>query len=156
MRQKKGKWNGLQPPGVEPRTPLAWATSALPQSHDSQTTANPHNPQLVPPVQHIWRILRVGGRPAVVAQWQSTGGSSQRCPGFNSRLLPVFSLSSIFTLWRLNSFISSLRQDPLSNKKQTNKQQEQVAKKSSEWRQAHVGMEPSKTSQTRWEMTQIF
>ena len=25
--------------------------------------------------------MRVGGRPAVVAQWQNTGGSSQRCPG---------------------------------------------------------------------------
>ena len=34
--------------------------------------------------------MRVGGRPAVVAQWQSTGGSSQRCPGFNSRRLPAF------------------------------------------------------------------
>ena len=42
-------------------------------------------------------IVRVGGRPAVVAQWQSTGGSSQRCPGFDSRSLPAFSLFSIFT-----------------------------------------------------------
>ena len=25
-----------------------------------------------------------------MAQWQSTGGSSQRCPGFNSRRLPAF------------------------------------------------------------------
>ena len=34
----------------------------------------------------------VGGCPAVVAQytWQSTGGSSQRCPGFDSRRLPAF------------------------------------------------------------------
>ena len=31
------------------------------------------------------------------------------------------------------------------------KQQEQVTKKFSKWKQAHVGMEPSKTSQTRWE-----
>ena len=31
------------------------------------------------------------------------------------------------------------------------KQQEQVTKKFSEWKQAHVGMEPSKTSRTRWE-----
>ena len=44
----------------------------------------------VPPVQYIQRIVRVGGCPAVVAQWQSTGGSSQRCPGFNSRQLPAF------------------------------------------------------------------
>ena len=34
--------------------------------------------------------MRVGGRPAVVAQWQNTGGSSQRCPGFDSRQLPAF------------------------------------------------------------------
>ena len=27
--------------------------------------------------------MRVGGCPAAVAQWQSTGGSSQRCPGFD-------------------------------------------------------------------------
>ena len=31
-----------------------------------------------------------------MAQWQSTGGSSQRFPGFDSRRLPAFSLSSIF------------------------------------------------------------
>ena len=44
----------------------------------------------VPPVQYIYRIVRAGGCPAVVAQWQSTGGSSQRCPGFDSRWLPAF------------------------------------------------------------------
>ena len=38
---------------------------------------------------------------------------------------------------------------PLKNK--TKKQQEQVTKKFSQWKQAHVGMEPSKTNQTRWE-----
>ena len=32
----------------------------------------------------------VGGCPAVVVQWQSTGGSSQRCPGFDSWRLPAF------------------------------------------------------------------
>ena len=32
-----------QSPGVEPRTPLA-CMSALPLSHNSQTTTNPHNP----------------------------------------------------------------------------------------------------------------
>ena len=32
--------------------------------------------------------MRVGGRPAVAAQWQNTGGSSQRCPGFDSWWLP--------------------------------------------------------------------
>ena len=30
--------------GEKAGTPLDWATSALPQSHDSQTTTNPHNP----------------------------------------------------------------------------------------------------------------
>ena len=39
----------------------------------------------------------VSGHPAVVAQWQSTGSSSQRCPGFDSQQMPAFSLSSIFT-----------------------------------------------------------
>ena len=34
--------------------------------------------------------MRVGGCLVVVAQWQSTGGSSQRCPGFDSRQLPAF------------------------------------------------------------------
>ena len=28
-----GKWKGRQPPGVKPRIPLAWTTSALPPSH---------------------------------------------------------------------------------------------------------------------------
>ena len=39
----------------------------------------------------------------------------------------------------------------LINYQKKKKQQEQVTKKFSEWKQAHVGMEPSKTSQTRWE-----
>ena len=34
---------------------------------------------------HVQRIVRVGGCLAVVALWQSTGGSSQRCPGFDSQ-----------------------------------------------------------------------
>ena len=43
----------------------------------------------------VHRIVGVGGSPAVVDQWQSTGGSSQRCSGFNSRQLTPFSLVSI-------------------------------------------------------------
>ena len=31
----------------------------------------------MPPVQYIQRIVRVGGCPVVVAQWQSTGYTSQ-------------------------------------------------------------------------------
>ena len=61
----------------------------------------------VPPVQYIQRIVRVGGCPAVMAQWQSTGGSSQRCPGFDSqRLLAFFT----FLYFRLitSKFIYSL------------------------------------------------
>ena len=38
-------------PGVKPKTPLAWAASALPLSHDSCTTTNPHNPLYV---LHRW------------------------------------------------------------------------------------------------------
>ena len=29
-------------------------------------------------------VMRAGACPAVVAQWQSTGGSSHGCPGFDS------------------------------------------------------------------------
>ena len=41
------KWKGRQPPGAKHRTPLAWVASALPLSHDSRTTTNPHNPLYV-------------------------------------------------------------------------------------------------------------
>ena len=47
MGWKERKVKGRQLLGVEPRTPLAWATSALPLSHDSQMTTNPHNPLLL-------------------------------------------------------------------------------------------------------------
>ena len=49
-----------------------------------------------------YMIVRVGGHPAVMAQWHTTGGSSQRCPGVNSQRLPAFSCSSIFALSHLN------------------------------------------------------
>ena len=39
-------------------------------------------------VQYIWRIVRVGGGPAIMPQWQRTGGSSQ---GFDTQRLPAFS-----------------------------------------------------------------
>ena len=42
--------------------------------------------------------MRVGGCPAVVAQWQNTGGSSRRCPGFDSRRLPT---AGFFLYFRL-------------------------------------------------------
>ena len=50
--EKKKKKKGRQLPGVEPRTPLAWAASALPLSHDSRTLSfhfpifSPHNIQI--------------------------------------------------------------------------------------------------------------
>ena len=44
-----------------------------------------------------------GGCLAVMTQWQSTGGSSQKCLGFNSQRLTAFSLSLIFASY---SFIS--------------------------------------------------
>ena len=43
-------------------------------------------------------VVRVGGCPAVVTQWQSIGGSTQRCPGFDSQRLPAFSLLHHSTL----------------------------------------------------------
>ena len=52
--------------------------------------------------------MRVGGCPAVMAQWQSPGISNQRCPGFNSWRLMAFSFSSIFTslhICRLTSVV---------------------------------------------------
>ena len=73
----EGSEKGRQPQEVEPRTPLAWAVSALPLSYSNQTTTNPHNPLYV----HVL---------------YSTGGSSQRCPGLDSQQLPSFSLSSYF------------------------------------------------------------
>ena len=50
------------------------------------------------------RIVRVSDRLAVLTQWQDTGGSSQGCPGFDSRQPPAFSLSSIFASLHLNLF----------------------------------------------------
>ena len=44
----------------------------------------------VPPEQYTWKIVRVGGCWAVLAQWQSTGGSSQRCPGWDSQGMLAF------------------------------------------------------------------
>ena len=47
MRRKYRKVKSPGPPGVEPRTPLAWAASTLPLSYDSRTTTNPHTAQVV-------------------------------------------------------------------------------------------------------------
>ena len=87
------KWKGLQFPGVESRIPLAWAASALPLSHDSQATINPHHPLHVlhsgarcyslPPVQScrgLWEMVVV--RLLCIAQWQSISSSSQGVLGW--------------------------------------------------------------------------
>ena len=40
--------------------------------------------------------MSAGGCLVAVAQWQNTGSSGQKYPGFDSWWLPAFSLSSIF------------------------------------------------------------
>ena len=70
-------------PGVEPRTPLAWAASALPLSYDSQTTTNLHNPLYV---LHRWYWM---------LQWLTSSrksgiGTSSGALGFNFWQLPAF------------------------------------------------------------------
>ena len=40
----RNRGKGRQPLGVKPRTPLTWAASALPLSHDNRRTTNPHEP----------------------------------------------------------------------------------------------------------------
>ena len=57
------------------------------------SATEPQQPQSVVWLSCIQRIVRVTGCPAVVAQWQRTGGSSQKCPGSRyTRRLPAFSL----------------------------------------------------------------
>ena len=41
----------------------------------------------------------MGGCPVAVAQWQSTGGSSQKCPGFDSWRLLAFRYFSLHNIW---------------------------------------------------------
>ena len=45
--ENKGRWKSQQSLGVEPRTPLAWVTSALLLSYNSRTATSPHNPLYV-------------------------------------------------------------------------------------------------------------
>ena len=52
----------------------------------SHRESNPGHFWLEPPAKNTHtEDCRVGGCPAVVAQWQSTAGLSRRCPGFDSR-----------------------------------------------------------------------
>ena len=63
--KNRGKWKGRQLPGVESRTPLGWAPSVLPLSHNSRTTTSPHNPLYVlhrwywMPQSHTWQPLNM-------------------------------------------------------------------------------------------------
>ena len=91
----RGKWKGRQLPRVKSRTPLSWATSALPlmalTAHTewlpcrcaTETFSSYHS------TTHYY-IVRVGGRPAVMAQWHGTGGSSQRCTTDGGCVTEVF------------------------------------------------------------------
>ena len=66
---------GRQPPGIEPRTPLAWAASALPLTHDSRTTTNPHNPLYV---LHKWSSL------VNIVRWSAWGAPTANFGLFTS------------------------------------------------------------------------
>ena len=52
--------------------------------------------------------MGAGGCPVVIAQWRSLAAQA-RCPGFDSRQLLAFSLSSIFT--SKYSLYSNMRQE---------------------------------------------
>ena len=70
--ENRGKWKSQQSPGVEPRTPLAWAASALPLSHNSRTTTNPHNPLCILPdvwLRHFSTICAAWGKMLSVLVW---------------------------------------------------------------------------------------
>ena len=61
--KNRGKWKSQQASGVKPRTPLAWAATALPLSYNNWTTTNPHNLLYVlhrwdwMPQSHTWQPL---------------------------------------------------------------------------------------------------
>ena len=70
--------------------------SSCQESNPGQLWFEPRQlPTLTILYMYIEGIVRVGGCPGVMVQWQSTGGSSQRCPGFNSQRLPDLSLSDL-------------------------------------------------------------
>ena len=65
----------------------------------------------VPPVQYIQRIVRVGGCPIVMAQWKSTGDSSQVSSVW------LLTTAGFFTFFYFHcvifKFVSSVRQDAM-------------------------------------------
>ena len=56
----------------------------------SQPTCTESKQRYLKKVHFIKDNFKVGGFPAVVAQWQRTGSSSQRCPGFDFQQLSNF------------------------------------------------------------------
>ena len=85
-----GKWKGRQLPGIEPRTPLVWATCALPLSHNSQT---------------LWGLV------VVQLSWFSGRPLSAQARGVldltPSNTHAVFSLFSIFASYLITSNLIS-------------------------------------------------
>ena len=112
--KNREKWKGWQLEKVKPRTPQCSATvpqqpdNHQPQQSSTCTAQMVLNASVTHLADTVEGCIRVGGCPAVVAQWQSIGCSSQRCPGFNFRRLPAFST------FCFNSFISSMKNDALS------------------------------------------
>ena len=76
--ENRGKWKGQQSPGVKSRTPLVWAASALPLSHNSRTTTNPHNPLYVlhrwywMPQSYTWQPLSMCHSVCASIFWKKT------------------------------------------------------------------------------------
>ena len=68
----------------------------------------------------------------------------------NNKVVYIYTLQTMHLPLGLPSHLSSLLPF-LKNKTKQQKKKEQVTKKFSERKQAHVGIEPSKTNQTRWE-----
>ena len=95
MRRKQRKWKSRQSLGIKLRTPLAWATSALPLSHDSWQ----------PPTLTILYMYCTGGTECL----SCTPGSHSACAirtllGFDRKILsirkepmPCASTSVLFT-----------------------------------------------------------
>ena len=107
--ENRGKRKGRQSLGIEPRTPLAWAASALPLSHDNRTTTSPHNPAQVglsrmpgshsvcavrTPLGIDRKILSIRKEPIVSGFSQSN--SNPKCGNRRPFHFPLFSPQNLF------------------------------------------------------------
>ena len=111
---------GQQPPGVEPRTLLAWAASALPLSYGNRTTTSPHNPLYIlhrwywMPQSHTWQPLSMC-RQNSVRGWPENSLHQERTHAewlSHSKMLRASCLMLEIREFRcihLNSLISSMR-----------------------------------------------